>query len=96
METKIPPKEVFNKVSELDKKINDLYEEKDKLINSIIEEYGIGEWVAESDNKDKPYLRLTVVDNLSDFAEGKTLFKAASFKRYGISLKELKNKPKEK
>ena len=94
--TQKPTKKTFDKLTEIDKLISKLYEERDKLVDNLVSKYGTGQWVVDSDNPEKPFLRLSVVDNLIALSEGKQVWKSTGVKRYSITLKELKNKPKVK
>lgn len=87
----------LEKLEELNKKINELYEKKREVVSKLVKKYGAGEFVYELENADEEghkFVRYKLTDNLTDFEEGKPMFKAASFERYGYECRYLKREPK--
>lgn len=88
----------LEKLEQINNKINELYKKKRELVSKLVEKYGEGEFLYELSSPTEEghkFVRYKLIDNLNDFQEGKILFKAASFERYGYECKYLKNRPKE-
>lgn len=79
---------------EVNAKIEGLYEKRDKMIKKIMAERGSSQGVIKVDGDEKPFKRVTLVDNIERIMAGETLYKNAAFSRYSVDVSSLKNEPK--
>lgn len=94
-QAKLTPKEI-KYFHDIDQKINELYELKRKAVTKIIEKKGpcSGFIKLEGNNIEKPFLRVTLKDQLEEIKEGLTLYRNTAFSRYHVEVTGLKNEPK--
>ena len=87
------------KLKEIDEKIDALYEMKSKSVARILEKKGdsVGYMKLESgDGKplEKPWMRITLTDNLMPFSDRDVIYRTARFMRYEVKIDYLKTEPK--
>lgn len=93
MDKKLPEK-VILAFAEIDNRIKKLYDKRLLMLQGAIKLYGVTSGVIEVPKEPKPFLRVTLKDNLDDFKEGKPMYSSAAFSRYSVEISRLKNKPK--
>jgi hypothetical protein len=93
-----PDLELLMKFIKRKEKIKKMHQELDDKIMTLMMKLGpcthTYELPSETEEGHK-FLRFSLVDNMELFQLGEPLFRAASFKRFEIDYKFLKNEPKE-
>jgi hypothetical protein len=92
-----PNIKTFEKLEDIQKRIDALYEAKRKLLTKVVEKYGPNQFVyeLEKENEDgKKFVRYELNDQLESFKTGEPIFKATAFERYSFKASYLKNEPK--
>ena len=82
---------------QLDQKISELYDKKKELSLKLAERYpeGAQGFFKLTEGNEKPWVRVTFLDNLQPFSAGTTQYRQAAFNRFDIKVETLKNEPKE-
>lgn len=71
---------------------------KDKLTKKLLTRSGKHElksWIKLDGKLEKPYLRVTLTDNVAVFESKDVTYRATAFRRYESKVEYLKNEPKE-
>jgi hypothetical protein len=77
-------------------KIDFLYDQQTELVKEML---GSSEKFIDHiyiDGLDKPWMRITLTDNMNVFKENNAVFRMATINRYESKVEFLKNEPKEK
>jgi hypothetical protein len=92
-----PNIKTFERLEEIQEKIDKLYEAKRKLLTKVIEKYGPNQFVYELEKENeegKRFVRYELGDQLEAFKTGEPIFKATALERYSFKASYLKNEPK--
>lgn len=94
------PEKVILKFAEIDKRIKDLTEKKNSLIEQCIEKLelkdGQVEGFIEQEGEEKPFLRVRIKDHMKAVEFGDRVHINAYFQRYSVDIGRLVRKPAKK
>ncbi len=87
----------FQRVEKIREIIKKGYAELEKISDKLMKEHGecvFETELNEADENGKKWMRLTITDNVKKLEEDGVVYSAASFRRFDVAVKRLKNKPK--
>lgn len=87
-----------NHLTKLKEEANAALDKLDEYATKMLSKYGESAHCYDNDGDDKetkPFMRITIKDNIKKLMEEGAAFKVTSVKAYDIKIETLKNKPKE-
>jgi hypothetical protein len=89
-------KDQMVKLSMIQEKIDFLYDQKKAIIQEVLTGHYSVSNCTKIDGLDKPWMRVTLTDNLNVFKDQDAVFRMATINRYESKIEFLKNEPKAK
>ena len=79
----------------IDEKIKELYDQRTQVIKETLNGQSSLSNVLHIDHLEKPFMRVTLTDNVKIFEGSESVYRTASINRYEVKIDFLKNQPKE-
>lgn len=86
--------EDVDQIIKLQNKFTKMYEEQDKLYQELFDKYGAGVDCVEHNDKEFPFIKVEIVNNITKLQAGEDLWKATKFNRFTFTTKPLKKMSK--
>ena len=79
----------------IDEKIKELYDQRTQVIKETLNGQSSLSNVLHIDHLEKPFMWVTLTDNVKIFEGSESVYRTASINRYEVKIDFLKNQPKE-
>jgi len=85
-----------SQIIDLENKISALYEKKTEIVQRLFGKYGESTHVVSHRDKEFPFIRITLIDNVKKLRKNGVVFRPAKIESCSIETRPLKTNPEDK